>query len=230
MLFSLTPWAESKVKAFTNKQPDNLAVTKALFAHSSQLAAASGLPVHLCTEVQQQGSTFGERLTSAIQEVFAQGYDQLIIMGSDCVDLTPADLSACAKTLQTKGAAIGPTPSGGAYLIGLHRKAFRPEAFKVLPWQTADLLIALEQHLQLCGDDRLALRSDANGATALQLALKNSGCSQQLRALLSRLLEQQSSRRCFTIPAGIVVFDVLPVRPSRAPPAIPVLAEAQLAA
>lgn len=111
-----------------------------------QLAQSTGLPTYVVSSRQQRGSTFGERFTQAIASVFARGFARVIAVGNDCPALDRRRLLEAADLLEDHPAVIGPTLDGGAYLIGLHRSAFRARSFQDLPWRQADLLDQLQLH------------------------------------------------------------------------------------
>lgn len=77
----------------------------------------------------QQGDGLGERMKQAFGEAFSEGYDRVVILGSDHPSL-PTDYVDSAFEHLTSGpaVAIGPALDGGYYLIGMDR--LYPEAFK----------------------------------------------------------------------------------------------------
>lgn len=75
----------------------------------------SGAMVHA-----QHGKTFGERLSNAFDELTQLGYDQIVIVGRDCPELTATDIQDAFFALQKSRAVLGPDHRGGCYLIGLH--------------------------------------------------------------------------------------------------------------
>ena len=69
----------------------------------------------------QQGWDLGERMHRAVSQVLEGGYDACVLTGTDLPELRPDHLSAAFSILEHADAAIGPTPDGGYYLIGLKR-------------------------------------------------------------------------------------------------------------
>ena len=59
----------------------------------------------------------------------------VLLIGSDCPDLTAAHLGAAAKALETAPAVLGPAGDGGYWLLGLARAT--PQCFDAMPWGTA---------------------------------------------------------------------------------------------
>lgn len=68
----------------------------------------------------QAGDTLGERMKNAFSEVFNSGYQKVVIIGSDCPQLSSAAISDAFKTLDTTDVVIGPATDGGYYLLALN--------------------------------------------------------------------------------------------------------------
>lgn len=83
----------------------------------------------------QQGKDLGERMEHAFKEGFSQGFNNIILIGSDLYDLTRADLEEAFKELEHYPYVIGPATDGGYYLIGL--KQPEPLIFKNKAWGTS---------------------------------------------------------------------------------------------
>lgn len=86
----------------------------------------------------QTSGGLGERMTAAFQQAFAQTGGPVLIVGSDCAQLTPAMVEAGIKALQEHDFVIGPAEDGGYYLLGM--RAFHPEVFKDVAWSTETVL------------------------------------------------------------------------------------------
>jgi len=87
----------------------------------------------------QQGNDLGERMDHAFRKVFAEGYDSLLLIGSDLPDLPAAIVEEGFATLRANDCVIGPAEDGGYYLIGFKAAAFLPDAFRNLPWGTGGI-------------------------------------------------------------------------------------------
>ena len=69
---------------------------------------------------QQVGRTFGERLDNLFATLAEAGYEQIVVVGSDCPGLTDADLTAALAALAGgTRLVLGPNLRGGCYLIGI---------------------------------------------------------------------------------------------------------------
>ncbi|MEL7147984.1 MAG: TIGR04282 family arsenosugar biosynthesis glycosyltransferase [Bacteroidota bacterium] len=69
--------------------------------------------------VQHKGS-LGDRMIDAFDKGFADGYDQICIIGSDCWDLTTTHLDSAFKALDHYDFVAGPANDGGYYLLGMN--------------------------------------------------------------------------------------------------------------
>lgn len=98
-------------------------------------------------EVSDQGEgDLGVRLARAAQRSIAAS-EAILLIGTDCPELTPARLRAAAEALLRVGAVIHPTVDGGYALLGLTRTD--PYLFSDIAWSTdavaAVTLARLEQ-------------------------------------------------------------------------------------
>ncbi|MCB0578042.1 MAG: DUF2064 domain-containing protein [Phaeodactylibacter sp.] len=168
----------------------NRAVFRALNHHARRQARSSGLPLLVVKGAQQTGHSFGERLANAFEYAFARGYDNVIAIGNDCLALDAARLREAAQVLGDAGAVLGPAGDGGAYLIGLSRKAYHRRAFIALPWQANRLYAALWQYVRHLGCDPYLLRQedDADDAPALRRLAGRLPSGSTLRRALEKLL------------------------------------------
>ncbi|MFA7274487.1 MAG: TIGR04282 family arsenosugar biosynthesis glycosyltransferase [Crocinitomicaceae bacterium] len=66
----------------------------------------------------QKGSDLGLRMFNAIAEVKAEGAERIVVIGTDCYDLSVDILEEAFVALETNDYCIGPALDGGYYLIG----------------------------------------------------------------------------------------------------------------
>jgi hypothetical protein len=126
--------AQQKPLAFRKKKAQKIAAL--LNAQALKLAASTNLNYFVVDETLQKGADFGSRLDAAFQYVFAKGFQHVISIGNDCLDLSKEDLQRAALDLQHQDLVLGPTQKGGLYLLGMSTHAFAKLDFKYLPWQT----------------------------------------------------------------------------------------------
>lgn len=80
----------------------------------------------------QQGNDLGQRMENAFKAGFEQGYQNIIIIGSDLYDLDQDDLERAFNSLEESPYVIGPAEDGGYYLLGM--KDLDPAIFKNKNW------------------------------------------------------------------------------------------------
>ena len=222
LFFSHRPEREWQNKQFVRQDyAKNRRVAEAFYQHTRRAVAESSLPVLEVTDAQQRGDSFGARLANAFADAFAEGYDRVIAVGSDCPTLHEVDWTAVADRLGEGTPVLGPTvDEAGAYLIGVPRAQFDRDAFAALPWQSPGLLSALTSHLMATSGTtpaRLPARADVNDHEELVRLLRGASSSAVLLERLRHVLGEARQRTHF-YPRG-AMRPVLERR-SRAPPSV----------
>ncbi len=87
----------------------------------------------------QIGKELGERMKTAFLQAFSDGYNSVVIIGSDIPDLPAEYLKLGFKALETNDVVVGPSSDGGYYLIGFAKEAFLPDVFKGISWSGTDV-------------------------------------------------------------------------------------------
>src|SRR5690554_4685236 len=82
----------------------------------------------------QTGDNLGERMKNAFAQAFRENYKQVVIIGSDCPELSARLLDDAYRALQASDLVIGLAEDGGYYLLGM--KTFQPQLFTDIPWST----------------------------------------------------------------------------------------------
>lgn len=103
----------------------------------------------------QYGADLGERMKNAFELVFNLGYDNAIIIGSDCYELSQEKLESAFIELHDKDAVIGPCKDGGYYLLGM--KVLQPQLFSDIKWSTDSVFHSTVAVFNLLGLNYLAL-------------------------------------------------------------------------
>lgn len=97
---------------------------------------------------QQVGVDLGERMQNAFDEQFRAGVGKVVIIGSDCFDLTSSHIHNAFAALDTVDVVIGPATDGGYYLLGMNQ--LQPFLFQNMPWSQPELRqlteLAILQH------------------------------------------------------------------------------------
>ena len=73
---------------------------------------------HFQKRIQSDGD-LGERMKTAFNDGFNDGYNKVIIIGSDIYSLEKSDIEKAFHQLNFHDAVIGPATDGGYYLLGL---------------------------------------------------------------------------------------------------------------
>ncbi|MCA9134338.1 MAG: TIGR04282 family arsenosugar biosynthesis glycosyltransferase, partial [Planctomycetales bacterium] len=104
----------------------------------------------------QVGSDLGDKLTHAVEGAFAAGARRVVVIGTDCLELEPADLHAAFDSLASHQVVLGPATDGGYYLIGMSR--FQPLLFHDIDWGSESVFSQTKAIAQQCGVDLAELR------------------------------------------------------------------------
>lgn len=96
------------------------------------------------TEVQA-GGDLGERMRDAFDRRFDEGYDRVVIVGSDCPILRNDHLVRAVEALHEYNLALGPSRDGGYWLVAQRRPGV--DLFTGVPWSTSETLGATRTRL-----------------------------------------------------------------------------------
>ena len=86
----------------------------------------------------QESGDLGKRLAGACSDAFRRGYRRVVIIGSDCPDLTATHIGQAFEALYDKDLVLGPATDGGYYLIGMNRE--NRSLFTQIPWGTETVM------------------------------------------------------------------------------------------
>ena len=96
----------------------------------------------------QQGNDLGEKMSNAFKAVFADGFSKVLIIGSDCFELSIELINQAFEQLGSVDVVIGPAKDGGYYLLGMN--APFKELFQNIVWSTStvysETLEKINQH------------------------------------------------------------------------------------
>ena len=85
----------------------------------------------------QADADLGIKMSNAFSQVFEEEYEKVVIIGSDCFELTSAIISDAFEQLNENDVVIGPANDGGYYLLGM--KKLYPKFFENKQWSTVDV-------------------------------------------------------------------------------------------
>lgn len=90
---------------------------------------------------RQQGNDLGKRMQHAFEQVWQQGAEKVLLIGSDCPSIDADIIRSGLNALQTHDLVLGPAVDGGYYLIGLHADFRGYELlFQHIDWGTEQVL------------------------------------------------------------------------------------------
>ena len=84
-------------------------------------------------ELQSEGD-LGRRLIKASEDHFKENDTPLIIVGTDCVEISPSTINETYDLLKDNDLVVGPTDDGGYYLIAI--KKHTPQLFQDIDWSS----------------------------------------------------------------------------------------------
>ena len=86
------------------------------------------------TKKLQANDDLGGKMKDAFALLFKQGYEHVVIIGSDCFELSTVIIDEAFNMLKQKEVVIGPADDGGYYLLGM--KTLLPFIFENKHWST----------------------------------------------------------------------------------------------
>jgi rSAM/selenodomain-associated transferase 1 len=116
-----------------------------------ELAALLPLGVHLHA---QEGRGLGAALADAFGSHLAEGFERVVLIGSDNPTLPPGIVRAAFGGLDDHDLVIGPSADGGYYLMGMHHPHLG--IFKDVTWSTE---VVYQETLERAADLRLSVQA-----------------------------------------------------------------------
>jgi uncharacterized protein len=86
----------------------------------------------------QAGKDLGARMREAFRYLFAEGFERVVLIGSDLPPLPAQTIDAAYAALSGRDIVLGPTMDGGYYLVGMSRLI--GDVFAGIHWSRADVL------------------------------------------------------------------------------------------
>lgn len=143
-----------KLLAHTKDICNEIAADKFVFYHEQIETDDIWQGEHFIKKVQQAAG-LGEKMKVAFETVFQQGYEKVVIIGSDCFELSAEIIIKAYQLLQTKNLVIGPSTDGGYYLLGMME--LLPSIFENKSWSTASVFATTIQEIQSAGKEYVLL-------------------------------------------------------------------------
>jgi rSAM/selenodomain-associated transferase 1 len=146
--------------------------------------------------LEQRGSGLGDALAHAFKCHFVDGFEAVVLIGSDNPTLPAAPIvEACEAIEHQHDVAIGPSSDGGYYLIGMRQP--HPELFQGVEWSTPSVYHQTLQRARASGLSVHSVREwyDVDEPADLErlqrdLQLSPTDVAPHTRAALARLTDQ----------------------------------------
>jgi rSAM/selenodomain-associated transferase 1 len=123
----------------------NLPVQKLLF-YAEKVTEQDNWPSENYHKVLQESGDLGIKMQAAFESTFTNGAKNVIVIGSDCYELTGEILEQAFSELEKHDAVIGPAADGGYYLLGFSRQ--NDSVFQNKTWSTDSVFAATIQDLE----------------------------------------------------------------------------------
>ena len=104
----------------------------------------------------QGDGALGDRLARCMNDALNEGIERLVIIGSDCPDITASDIHSAWQSLEQADLVLGPAEDGGYWAIGLRKRL--PEVFEGIEWSTASVLEQTLRQARIAGRQVAHLR------------------------------------------------------------------------
>jgi rSAM/selenodomain-associated transferase 1 len=133
--------------------------------------------------IVQMGDDLGARMARAFADVFALGYRQVLVIGTDLPTLPGSVFGETVKLLASHDVVLGPALDGGYYLIGLRKPS--PELFAGIPWSTDRVLPLTQQKAAALGlrTTLLPVRRDIDTVDDLTAVIEEMGVTADTRTI-----------------------------------------------
>jgi len=208
LVFSRFLKKETEEKIVHSDREKNFEILQNFENLLSKKVKQSGLHAFHFDESKQRGQNFGEKLSNALEEVFEDGFESVIVIGNDCPDLSVKDIHLATQRLNFNDLVLGPDLRGGAYLIGITRSAFNKNAFEKLSWQSGFLIDSFKAYAGKSAYTLAWLEKKADFNTSNDISIHWS-ISRQLRKILDltdqvQFLPRNTFNFHFHIPCAAV--------------------------
>jgi uncharacterized protein len=214
LFFSGTRKSESTRKNLYVSKRHTEAVIDLFIEKNLKILRGLDVPFFMISDDAQRGNSFGERLDNAFSDIFNKGFQQVIAIGNDCLDLNETHILQAIEGLKTTPSVFGATTDGGVYLLGFEKGFFNNFDLKNIAWQTDKVYAELTQ----LADNQcitLDILSDIDSSNDLILFLKNA--SQSFKNTLIALLKIQEPKPLISVKNYIRQY-LLSIKLLRAPP------------
>lgn len=176
VFFTRTSITEARSKKWHPSFSKNLQIANHLIGNTKEILVNTGYDVIVIDETVQRGDSFGEKINSAFEDVFLQGYESLVLIGNDSVGLTKESVTQSVEELRKSPIVYGSTLNDGLYVIGFKKTFFEKNKTRIgnLPWRSRKLTAAASKLSEFNSSTSLPVLSDLNSISDLNAILKKS--------------------------------------------------------
>lgn len=100
---------------------------------------------------KQSTGDLGDKMSMAFKTGFQMQYKKVIIIGTDCPEITHQHISRAFEMLDSMDVVIGPAADGGYYLLGMKQPQLA--LFKNILWSTTSVFSST---MQVCKQEKLS--------------------------------------------------------------------------
>jgi 2-phospho-L-lactate guanylyltransferase (CobY/MobA/RfbA family) len=118
LLFARTAGEEARAKRLAGARGVFALARRRVVAAAAALPGVDLLAVGPGGALPQRGNGFAERLANAFADARARGYSEVVAVPTDVPRLGARQLAEAFRRLAAADVVLGPSPDGGAYLIG----------------------------------------------------------------------------------------------------------------
>lgn len=125
-----------KLLKITARETANVNAEK-LVSYSKFVEESDNFDKNIFEKSVQRKGDLGEKMKHAFRSGFDDGFNRIVLIGSDCPEISQSLIDKAFKELAEVDSVIGPSDDGGYYLIGLSR--FIPKIFDDVEWSTSSV-------------------------------------------------------------------------------------------
>lgn len=107
LLFAQSKSTESHSKPIAYCKSKSILLWKSMNERDLKTIQSTNLTHFISDENSQIGDTFDEKITHAIQDIFNKGFEKVIVIGNDCLELKSNHLLKAAHSLRTNDFVLG---------------------------------------------------------------------------------------------------------------------------
>ncbi|WP_366182841.1 DUF2064 domain-containing protein [Flavobacterium ovatum] len=193
LLFAQTERTEALSKKISSYSKNNILLWKKLNQKAIHTVQKTKLPYFISDETTQIGTNFGTKITAAVQSVFDQGFEKVIVIGNDSLAMSSTVLLHATQRLQEQDIVLGSDWNGGVYLMGISKKVFNPKEFEAIAWQSHTVFKGLKDHFENLNIFLLPRLKDCNDTRSFRESASRLHYFSKLRAFLMALMQERFS-------------------------------------